>query len=219
MKRFLKICDVLVVAFSLFFIIGVFTIPTVFYALPSPTEQVQVIVYVLNACRITLLELFLLQFKASINNSEACAEVQPYVGQACADSLMSMQTCLSGPSSPFSAPNIPSAIDQQQREEEVVRFLNGLPFLEPTQECSDSIRPFLCHHFFGLCDFKKFHMVKRQDCLRIREVVCPNVWTRALASLPAGTLPVCEDLDETDLECKSKKHNVIIIFVNANFFF
>ncbi len=38
--RFLKFCDIFVVVFSLLVIIGLFSIPTVYYALPS--QQVEV---------------------------------------------------------------------------------------------------------------------------------------------------------------------------------
>ena len=144
-----------------------------------------------------------MQIASSSNSNETCAEVVAYTGQACRRYLTSLQACFSGVSSPPPALNIPSAVNQQQGETAATQLLNGLEFfLSPTPQCSEEIRPFLCLHIFSLCDSSgHLHTTLRQDCIRLRDDVCSDEWTTAMSLLPAGTLPVCEDLPDTIEEC------------------
>ncbi len=138
---------------------------------------------------------------------DSCEEAVPYSGEICTELFTSLQTCYSGASSPPPALNIPSAVDQQQGENTAVQLLNGLVLLNPSPECSEQIRPFLCLHIFGLCDTSgNLHTTLREECLRLRDSVCSSEWTTAMSLLPLGTLPVCEDLPDADEECAGIIH-------------
>ncbi len=137
-----------------------------------------------------------------LSRNSTCEEAGPYSGQVCTDMFTSLQTCFSGASSPPPALSIPSVIDQQQGESYARQLMNNLPFLTPTRNCLERIRPFLCLHIFGLCDTSgNLHTTPRGECLRLRDSVCSSEWSRALSFLPPGTLPVCEDLPDMDEEC------------------
>ena len=86
------------------------------------------------------------------------------------------------------------AIDQQIGENDALSLVNGLSFLNPSQQCSETIMPFLCLYIFSLCDSSNtLHTILRQDCLDIRDDVCAREWSQAVAFLGGGVLPVCED--------------------------
>ena len=112
--------------------------------------------------------------------------------------LTSLQICFSGTPSPLT---IPSATDQQQGEADMMQLTWGLQFLDPSPECEERIRPFLCLHIFGLCDSNStHHTTLRQECTELRDDVCAMEWSTAVNFLPVGTLPVCESLpDLTDM--------------------
>ena len=136
--------------------------------------------------------------------SDSCQTVAPYSGEICAEFLTPLQACFSDTSPP--APlNIPSAVDQQQGETDAIRLLNGLFFLNPSPECLETVRPFLCLHVFGLCDSRdNFHTTLREECLRLRDGVCSAEWIAAMSLLPPEALPVCEDLQDSTEECIGK---------------
>ena len=96
------------------------------------------------------------------------------------------------------------AIDQQIGENDALSLVNGLSFLNPSQQCSETIMPFLCLYIFSLCDSSNtLHTILRQDCLDIRDDVCAREWSQAVAFLGGGVLPVC---DEDPPRCYRKLH-------------
>ena len=132
-----------------------------------------------------------------------CTQVSEYSGEVCRGELMSLQMCFSGVTSPPPALNIPSSIDQQTGESDTMRLVNSLPLLNPSQECTEAIKPFLCLYTFNLCDSSNtLHTILRQDCLDIRDDVCSREWAVA-TSLSAGALPVCEDLPDIIEDCSN----------------
>ena len=134
-----------------------------------------------------------------MDSSGICTQVSEYSGEVCRDELASLQMCFSGVTSPL---NIPSSIDQQTGESDAMTLVNGLSILNPSQQCSDAIMPFLCLSIFNLCDSSNtLHTILRQDCLDIRDDVCDSVWSQAVSFLGDGVLPVCEDLPDVIVDC------------------
>ena len=134
-----------------------------------------------------------------------CEQVSVYSGDICRNELLSLQTCLSDVTSP--ALNIPSSIDQETGESVAMRLVNGLSFLNPSQQCQEAIIPFLCISIFNLCDSSNtLHTAPREDCVYIRDDVCVSEWSTAVELLGADVLPVCEELpdDITVQECTGK---------------
>ena len=141
----------------------------------------------------------------SVSNRN-CSQVSEYSGEVCRDELVSLQMCFSGVTSPL---NIPSSIDQQTRENDTMSLVNGLSFLNLSQQCSEAIMPFLCLSIFSLCDSSNtLHTILRQDCLDIRDGVCDSLWSQAVGFLGDGVLPVCEDLPDVIEDCTGKYNAV-----------
>ena len=137
----------------------------------------------------------------SVSNRD-CTQVSEYSGEVCRDELMSLQMCFSGVTSPL---NIPLSIDQQTRENDAMSLVNGLSFLNPSQQCSEAIMPFLCLSIFSLCDSNNtLHTILRQDCLDVRDDLCAREWSQTVAFLGDGVLPICEDLPDVIGDCTGK---------------
>lgn len=127
-----------------------------------------------------------------------------YSGRVCREELTSLQQCYSGFSpSPLI---IPSAINQQDTENDASSLLTeGLPLLNPSQECMDIIRPLICLHLFGLCDTNNdLREPVMETCLDVRDNICTREWSVALMFLGPGVLPVCEELPDQRDECIGK---------------
>ena len=88
-------------------------------------------------------------------------------------------------------------------------------------ECSSNaqVRPFICLHFFGLCDTGIFYQPCASQCKNIRDNICMDEWRR-LASFVR--LPNCDDLelindaslicDEQEIKIKTgSKNNVLVL--------
>ena len=135
-----------------------------------------------------------------------CAQVTVYSGDICRNELLSLITCFSGVTSPPPALNIPSSIDQETGESDAMSLVNGLSFLNPSQQCQEAIIPFLCISIFNLCDSSNtLHTALREDCLHIRDDVCVSEWSTAVELLGADVLPVCEELPyNITVECTGK---------------
>ena len=141
-----------------------------------------------------------MQVETTVSNRD-CSQVSEYSGEVCRDELASLQMCFSGVTSPL---NIPLSIDQQTRENDAMSLVNGLSILSPSQQCSEAIMPFLCLSIFSLCDSSNtLHTILRQNCLDIRDYVCTREWSRAVAFLGDGVLPICEDLPDVIEDCTS----------------
>lgn len=136
-----------------------------------------------------------------------CSEVVDYSEDICQDELQMLQTCFSGDDLSSLPPpvTIPATPDQPTNELKAMVWLGALTLLTPTQECVEKLRPFLCLHIFGLCDaVGRFHSPTREDCLEIRDTLCPSAWSRAVEFLEPNRLPDCESLPEASEECVSK---------------
>ena len=137
-----------------------------------------------------------------MEDSNRCLQgTDPYSGEVCEVELENLQTCYSGSSSPLA---IPSTVNQQESEADMLRITLGLQFLRPSPECERRIIPFFCRHKFGMCDSNgDYHGTLRDECKELRDRVCVDEWLQAKAFLPAGSLPECElQADITD-ECIS----------------
>ena len=149
---------------------------------------------------ITLKLFSCIQVETTVSNN--CTQVSEYSGEICKDELVSLQMCFSGVTSPL---NIPSSIDQQTGESDAMSLVNGLSFLNPSQQCSEAIMPFLCLYTFNLCDSNNtLHTILRQDCLDIRDDICAREWSQGVTFLGDGVLPVCEDLPDVIENCTGK---------------
>ena len=142
------------------------------------------------------------QNPVNTTDSSICSTVQIYSGEVCREVLTSLQMCFSDVTSPPPALNIPSIIDQQMGEADVKGLLDGLNFLNPSQECIDAMVPFLCLSAFRSCDSgNNLHTSKREDCIFIRDDVCASEWNQAALFLGAENLPVCENLPPKTDDC------------------
>ena len=104
--------------------------------------------------------------------------------------------------SPPSALNIPSLVDQQIGEMDARTLVIGLSLLDPSPQCSKAVIPFLCLSIFPLCDSSSnLRTVIREDCLELRNGICAEEWSQAVEFLGDGILPVCEDLPDVMEEC------------------
>ena len=140
-----------------------------------------------------------------INPLTACTQVSEYSGEVCRDELTSLQMCFSGVTSPPPALNIPSVIDQQTGESDIMRFVNGFSSLSSDQQCSEAIMPFLCLSVFNLCDSSStLYTITRQDCIDLRDGVCTREWSQAIGLFGPGVLPACEDLPDDNDDCIGK---------------
>lgn len=81
--------------------------------------------------------------------SSACVNAVPYSGRICTDVFLSLGECYSDISDSSLDNFISSNIDQSQVESTASQLLGYLPLLQPTEECSKGIKPFLCLHLFG----------------------------------------------------------------------
>ena len=202
--RLFMLCEVMVPASMMVVIVGLFLIPTIYHALHESTA-VQVRMYI----PIALLQFITLKYMqiengTSVSNRD-CSQVSEYSGEVCRDELTSLQMCFSGVISPPPPLNIPSSIDQQTGESDAMSLENGLSFLNPSQQCTEAIMPFLCLYTFSLCDSSNtLHTILRQDCLDMRDDVCASEWSQAFAFLGDGILPVCEDLPDVIENCTGK---------------
>ena len=139
--------------------------------------------------------IFIKIMQEDLNIVSTCAQVTVYSGDICRNELLSLQTCLSSVPSPPPALNVPSSIDQETGESVAMRLVNGLSFLNPSQQCKEAIIPFLCISIFNLCDSSNtLHTALRGDCLYIRDDICVSEWSTAVEFLGADVLPVCEEL-------------------------
>jgi hypothetical protein len=138
-------------------------------------------------------------------DTSSCQQADVYTGEVCRETFTSLQACYSGYSIPPPALNIPSAVNQIAGESDAVLLIEGLNFLTPSPECREAFTPFLCLSIFMLCDSNdRLHTILRDDCMMLRDDICATEWNRALAFLPPGVLPVCEDLSDIADECVGK---------------
>ena len=155
---------------------------------------------------------FIVQEK-NVQKEGNCSQVARYTEDICSSELGALQTCFSGATI---MPSIPANVDQHEMELIVTVWLNALPLLVPNPECVAVIRPFLCLHAFGLCDIEgAFHGPTMENCLQVRDITCPSVWTRAVDFLGPGVLPECEFLPNITEECTGKTFSTITIGSNS----
>ena len=94
-------------------------------------------------------------------------------------------------------------------EEEIKDLLFALDVLiNPSDECMDSITPFICLYKFGLCgENSADYRPSAAECSNIRDSVCQSEWKRAnelleLRGLPP--LPDCSSFSDEGLQCDCK---------------
>ena len=135
------------------------------------------------------------------NTTDICLQTAPYSGEICRDTLISKHMCLSD----TTELGIPTSKDQQIMENKVQQILAAVPLLNPSPECAEKIKPFLCLHLFGLCDSSgSLHTVGREDCLELRDVVCSREWEKTVQTLGAEVVPICEELTNITDDCFGK---------------
>lgn len=93
-------------------------------------------------------------------------------------------------------------------EREILLLVQTLPVLEPSPECKERVKPFLCLQALGLCDSDGSHRtIPQKDCMELRDDICAKKWQVAVAFNVGGRiLPVCEDLPDVSSvdECLGK---------------
>ncbi len=90
--------------------------------------------------------------------------------------------------------------------ERIHLVLNGLEFLNPSQECKDKVAPFLCLHFFGLCGDTGICLQPTSDqCVRIRDNTCYREWREA--AMFNIELPDCSNLPLSAPSCENNGYN------------
>ncbi len=90
--------------------------------------------------------------------------------------------------------------------ERVHLVLNGLEFLNPSQECKDKVAPFLCLHLFGLCGDTGIRLQPTLDqCVRIRDDTCYREWREA--AMFNIELPDCSNLPLSVSSCEHSGYN------------
>ena len=82
------------------------------------------------------------------NTSFCIPEV--YSGSVCRTQLQTLQTCLFGDED--GEIFIPANGNQEEAEQTAQTTIGGLPFLNPSEECSEIAPPCLCFSTFGLCN-------------------------------------------------------------------
>ena len=136
-----------------------------------------------------------------------CLQAATYSGVVCRETFVSMQTCFSGDTSPPPALNIPSLIDQEAGERDARNLVDGLFLLGPSPQCREAILPFLCLSTFMLCDSSNnLHTILRKNCLELRDNICAEEWSQAVAFLGRGVLPDCEQLPNDTDRCIGRCH-------------
>ena len=121
-----------------------------------------------------------------------CSFKTPYIGQVCLPELTAPQgTCQSQDMLNVSVTN------QESLEEYLLLLLSiGLPFFNPSPNCTAAFRSFSCLNLFGVCDDNLTEFATREACVNVRDGVCARVWQEVSDFVGPGGLPVCEDLPE-----------------------
>ena len=125
---------------------------------------------------------------------------EAYLGSTCRDELLSYHGCI-GHSDGSENIAIPSG-NQEQKEFSIKRLLFGLEFLDPSPECFQAAKPFLCLYQFGLCSSSGVILPSARECRRVANDVCAMEWQTAIPLL-GNQLPQCESLPNTSLEHNS----------------
>ena len=127
------------------------------------------------------------------SHSSCSAEV--YEGKICVLALQLQQSYLQGREDD-STVYIESG--RNALENATVSQLQNLAQLQPSEECSAAVVPFLCLYTFGLCDGNgTLHRPSSKQCMYIRNVTCKTEWDLAVAVVGEGALPHCHLLPDT----------------------
>ena len=88
--------------------------------------------------------------------------------------------------------------DQSMLEDRVHYLVSGLPALNPSPECEAVAATFLCSYYFGLCDNQTGQMYSPsiEDCVRITEDVCGEVFEQAAGIVERERLPDCNSIPD-----------------------
>ena len=135
------------------------------------------------------------------NTSFCVPEV--YSGSVCRIELQTLQTCLFGDGD--GGIFIPANGNQEEAEQTAQTTIGGLPFLNPSAECSEIAPPFLCFSIFGLCDnqSRELYLPSSQECRTVTENICAEEFVAAGAFVDSNQLPQCDEFPDVSLvqEC------------------
>ena len=113
----------------------------------------------------------------TINDSVSGSSCTPYTGPICQEELITLSSCfLGGDTNDFTYVITKSRLDDA---EQLLPYVDL--YLIATPECSAEVKPFLCLHFFGLCDVATSMTYKpsASQCRNIRDDICKKEWKMA----------------------------------------
>jgi len=131
----------------------------------------------------------------SHSNMTSCS-AEVYLGNACRKELLSCSAHMDE----NGQITIPSSGNQEETEEHVKELLLGFQLLNPTSECMQVAKPFLCLYMFGQCSSGEEILPSPDQCEAVRNSACAVEWQRAVAILGMNQLPQCESLPSTSEE-------------------
>jgi len=131
----------------------------------------------------------------SHSNLTSCS-AEVYLGNTCREELLSCSAHMDGDGQI----NIPSNGNQEKTEEQVTQLSLGLRLLNPSSECMQVAKPFLCLYMFRLCRSGEELLPSPDQCETVRSSACAVEWQRAVAILGMNQLPQCESLPGTSEE-------------------
>ena len=126
-----------------------------------------------------------------ISMTTCSAEV--YLGSTCREELLSCSPHMDG----NNQIDIPSNGNQEETEERVMQLSLGFQLLNPSLECMQVAKPFLCLYLFGLCSRGEELLPSPDQCETVRSSACAVEWQRAEAIVGMNQLPQCELLPST----------------------
>ena len=135
-----------------------------------------------------------------ISMTTCSAEV--YLGSTCREELLSCSPHMDGKI------NIPSNGNQEETEERVMQLSLGFQLLNPSLECMQVAKPFLCLYLFGLCSRGEELLPSPDQCETVRSSACAVEWQRAAVIVGMNQLPQCELLPSTNSESE-ELHNCL----------
>ena len=131
-----------------------------------------------------------------MTEERVCAAPATYTGTTCQEELQSIKNCL---------------LSNDESSHPLVATESGLKDAESalatvaryaSHTCAVEVKPFLCLHFFGLCD--PYSGVSYQptasQCKKLRDQICSTEWQFAVAF--GLVLPDCDmEFSDEDLPC------------------
>ena len=135
---------------------------------------------------------------SSNENTSFCIP-EVYLGSVCRTELQNLQTCLFGDGD--GEIFIPANRNQLELEQTAQTTVGGLPFLNPSAECSEIAPPFLCFSMFGLYNnqSRELYLPSSQECRTVTENICAEEFVAAGAFVDSNQLPQCDEFPDVSL--------------------